>query len=35
MSQAPVRIRHDLPGERAVPAEAYYGIHPHKLPHQL
>jgi len=27
MSQAPVRIEHDLLGERAVPAEAYYGIH--------
>ena len=23
----PVRIEHDLLGERAVPADAYYGIH--------
>jgi len=27
MSQAPTRIEHDLLGDRAVPAEAYYGIH--------
>src|SRR5713226_6198511 len=27
MSQAPVRIEHDLLGDRAVPADAYYGIH--------
>ena len=24
---APVRIEHDLIGERAVPAQAYYGAH--------
>src|SRR2546428_4512806 len=28
MSQAPTRIEHDLLGDRAVPADAYYGIHP-------
>src|SRR6266478_98385 len=27
MSQAPTRIEHDLLGDRAVPADAYYGIH--------
>src|SRR3954470_22405776 len=27
MTQAPTRVEHDLLGERAVPAEAYYGIH--------
>ncbi len=27
MSQAPTRVEHDLLGDRAVPAEAYYGIH--------
>jgi aspartate ammonia-lyase len=27
MSQAPTRIEHDLLGDRAVPAYAYYGIH--------
>src|SRR5258708_5817190 len=27
MSQAPTRIEHDLLGDGAVPAEAYYGIH--------
>src|SRR3981081_4479210 len=27
MSQAPTRIEHDLLGDRAVPDEAYYGIH--------
>src|SRR6267378_2571926 len=27
MSQAATRIEHDLLGDRAVPAEAYYGIH--------
>jgi len=27
MSQAPTRIEHDLLGDRAVSAEAYYGIH--------
>lgn len=26
-SDAPVRVEHDLLGERAVPADAYYGIH--------
>ena len=24
---APVRIEHDLLGDRAVPADAYYGVH--------
>jgi len=27
MSHAPTRIEHDLLGDRAVPADAYYGIH--------
>src|SRR5438034_3642459 len=27
MGQAPTRIEHDLLGDRAVPADAYYGIH--------
>lgn len=27
MSQTPQRIEHDLLGDRAVPAEAYYGVH--------
>src|SRR5260221_3657505 len=27
MNQAPTRIEHDLLGDRAVPADAYYGIH--------
>jgi len=27
MSQVATRIEHDLRGDRAVPAEAYYGIH--------
>jgi aspartate ammonia-lyase len=27
MSAAPLRIEHDLLGERAVPASAYYGVH--------
>jgi len=27
MTQAPTRVEHDLLGERAVPADAYYGIH--------
>ncbi len=27
MSQAPTRVEHDLLGDRAVPAKAYYGIH--------
>src|SRR5260221_3744953 len=27
MSQAPTRLEHDLRGARAVPADAYYGIH--------
>jgi aspartate ammonia-lyase len=27
MTQAPTRVEHDLLGERAVPAQAYYGIH--------
>lgn len=27
MSQVPTRIEHDLLGDRAVPADAYYGIH--------
>ncbi|HEY6862263.1 MAG TPA: lyase family protein, partial [Burkholderiales bacterium] len=27
MIQAPTRVEHDLLGERAVPADAYYGIH--------
>src|SRR5436309_8053227 len=27
MGQAPTRIEHDLLGDRAVPAEAHYGVH--------
>src|SRR4026209_2127296 len=27
MTQAPTRVEHDLLGDRAVPADAYYGIH--------
>ncbi len=27
MSQAPMRVEHDLLGDRAVPEKAYYGIH--------
>jgi aspartate ammonia-lyase len=27
MTSAPYRVEHDLLGERAVPADAYYGIH--------
>jgi aspartate ammonia-lyase len=27
MNQAPTRVEHDLLGDRAVPAQAYYGIH--------